>query len=131
MSLSLASYLGQQPLFKVLRGLRMHKEPIHLRGLVHRYALSPAGVTDILNRLNALGFIKESKRGNRRYFTLVLSPDDQRFLDQFITFNEKQLIAERVERLQRRAAEKFAWMDEAFVYFRQLRSARVDPTKAS
>ena len=131
MDLSLTAYLGQQPLFKILRGLRMHNGPIHLRGLAHRYELSPAGVSDILNRLATLGLLQESESGNRRYFTLNLSPDDQRFLDQYITFHEKQLITERTERFQRRATEKFAWMDEAFIYFRQLRAQRVNSIKAS
>lgn len=127
---SLATYLGQQPLFKVIRGLRMHKKPIHLRGLAHRYQLSPAGVADILNRLRALGLLKESSRGNRRCFSLRLSPDDQRFIDQFIALNEKQFIEQRVEQFQQRASEKFAWMDDAYVYFRQLRVARDNTTKA-
>jgi DNA-binding IclR family transcriptional regulator len=128
---SLASYLGQQPLFKVLRGLRMHKAPIHLRGLAHRYELSPAGVTDILNRLRALGVLQESKRGNRRYFSLTLSADDQQFIDQFIALNEQQLISQRVERLQQRASEKLTWMDDAFIYFRQVRGTRANPTTSS
>ena len=131
MNAPLASYLGQQPLLKVLRGLRMHKEPIHLRGLAHRYQLSPAGVTDILNRLRALGLLQETKRGNRRYFSLILSPDDQTFIDQFIALNEKQVISQRVGRLQCRASEKLIWMDEAFIYFRQLKAAHVNATKAS
>lgn len=131
MSLSLTTYLAQQPFFKVLRGLRMHKEPIHLRGLASRYQLSPAGVTDILQRLRTLGILQESALGNRRYFSLTLMPDDRQFLDQFIALNEKHMISLRVERLQRRAAEKLTWMDEAFVYFRQVRAARANTAKAS
>ena len=125
---SLITYLGSQPIFALLRGLALAPSPRHLRELARAYSLSPAGVTDILRRLKSLGVLKEARQGNKRFFSLALTLEEQRFLDGIFKGYEQQLIAERVARFSKEAPERLQWMDEAYQFFKEVKDERRDPT---
>ncbi len=128
---SIFDYLANQAFFKVLRGLYLHRGSMHLRGLVRRYTLSPAGVADILQRLRNLGLIHESTVGNKRMVTLNLSSEDRSFIEMFIALHEKRSITRNITLYQHRAAEKLAWMDAAYTDMQTLKEPYAHPIKAS
>lgn len=128
MAQSLITYLGAQPILKLLRGLALAPAPRHLRDLAKSYSLSPAGVSDILRRLKELGVLREERRGNKRFFWLAVTPQERGFLDGIFRAYEQQVILERATRLSKGAAERLQWMDEAYQFFDQVKKARRDPT---
>ena len=71
---SLIAYLGAQPTLMIIKGLLQSSRPRHIRDIASQYSLSPAGASDILRRLNELGILKETSSGNRRCFSIIVSP---------------------------------------------------------
>ena len=111
---------------RVVRGLLNSPQPRHLRALSSEYSLSPSGVSDILRRLGDAGLTRESRRGNRRYFALKIDPPEREALEAFLKAYENVLIAKRVPLFEKRAAEKLAWMDEAYKFYRGVKKKRYD-----
>jgi DNA-binding MarR family transcriptional regulator len=127
---SLIAHIFSEPIIRVVRGLALSPEPLHVREIATRYNLSPAGVSDILKRLKDLGAIKDQRIGNRRCIFLSLSAVDSDCLDQILRSYEENTIRQRAPRLSKRAADKLKWMDQTFILFSKKKDLR-DPTKAS
>jgi DNA-binding MarR family transcriptional regulator len=126
---SLVRLLSAQPFMQVVRGLLMSPAPRHLRDLAAQYGYSPAGVSDIVRRLKDAGVLTEKRTGNRLYLSLELSTEERESLMEFFTCADNSRLRERATRLGEHAADKLAWMDEAFQFHRSLkRQVSHDPT---
>lgn len=124
MQASLIEFLGSQPLMRVVRGLLLSPQPLHVRDLAARYSLSPSGVVDIARRLKDAGVLKETRRGNKRALSLELTSAERECLKSFFRIAEISLLEERAARFGLNAQDKLRWMDEAYTYFREVRRSR-------
>ena len=124
MELSLTEYLAGQPLMQVLLSLAASPKPRHLRDLAAGCALSLGGVSDILRRLTALGVLEVSRRGNRKCFSLKLGSEEQNLLEQMAELSRRTRMLKRAERFGRNAGAKLKWMDQSYLFFRQVKAGR-------
>lgn len=122
MAKSLISFLLDQPAFKVIRGLLTSPKPRHLRDLASQYELSPAGVSDIIRRLKEAGVLHEQRKGNRRYFRLVLNEQERAHFESLFSIYELNVVRERASRYSRGAADKLADMDEAYSFYKKIKA---------
>ncbi len=128
---SLIHWLSSQTAMQIVRGLLLSGKAIHLREISSRYSLSPAGASDILRRLIEAGVLKESRQGNRRYFSLNLPAQELEWLKDFFAIYERKLIRARSKHLSENAKNKFDWMDEAYRFYRNLGKLRNDTTRSA
>ncbi len=124
MSSRLLTLLGEQPLMRIVRGLLLNPEPLHIRELASRYALSPAGVSDIARRLKKAGVLKAVHIGNKRCLSLALSDDEKDCLRQFFKIASRSTLEKRASAFSKTAKEKLNWMDEAFEFYRTVKKNR-------
>lgn len=110
---------------RLLRGLIIGDGPRHLRELADTYALSPAGVSDIIRRLRQIGVLKEARVRNKRYFTLNLSSHEHECLKRFFADVDKSVLESRAKRFSRNAAQKLQWMDDAYKFYRNIKKSKV------
>ena len=73
----------------VLGGLLASSRPRHLRDLASQYSLSPAGVSDILKRLNSVGILKSVRQKNRKCYSLDLIEQERDCLKTFFSIYQK------------------------------------------
>lgn len=118
MTRSLISFLASQPTFKIIRGLMSSSKPRHLRELASQYDLSPAGVSDIIRRLQAAGVLSEERKGNRRYLTLQMSAKEQNCFNELFSIYELDLVRERAPKFGKGAAAKLEGMDEGYLFYK-------------
>ena len=117
----LVSYLAQDLTFKIVRGLLSGRAPRHLRDLARDYDASPAGVTDVINRLKDAGVVIETRQGNRRLISLKISEREHESLASLFAVYESQLVKTRARRINRhpdRIANKLRDMDEMYEFYR-------------
>ena len=122
MSSSLVSHIAQGLSLKVIRGLLTSSRPRHLRELARDYGASPAGLSDILDRLKNVGVLDETREGNRRLFSLRISEEDRECLMNLFKVYELQWVRERAARMNRRAEKMIAKlndMDEMYSIYRK------------
>lgn len=124
MSGSAIKYLGSQPIMTVLRGLMLSSRPRHIRDLASQYSFSPAGVSDIIRRLNETGVLTEVRQGNRRCFSLNLSALEAACLSDFFSIFQNALLKERSVRFSRNAADKLKWMNQAYEFYRDVKKLK-------
>lgn len=115
---SLATYLCSSPFLRVLRCLYYYKKPVHLRELVRSHGISPGGVSDILRRLGAMDLVTMTKEGNRKYYELNTSAEEDAILDALFKAYERSYVTNRKLQLERDAHEKLLWMDETYEFFK-------------
>jgi DNA-binding MarR family transcriptional regulator len=118
---SLISFLGDQPTFKVIRGLLTSNRARHLRDLATQYGLSPAGVSDILRRLTDAGVLLEERQENRRCFRLNISEEERACLTQFFSLYEITFVKERAPTYSKGASARLVSMDEAYSFYRKVK----------
>ncbi len=118
------NFLCSQPLMKVVKGLIYNSRPRHIRDLASSYSLSPAGVSDIIRRLNKEGLLTEMSKGNKRCFTLNLTPSEIKCLKNFYLIQEADFIKKRSARFNINAEEKLKWMDEAYEFYREFKKVK-------
>lgn len=123
----LISYLGSQPILRIVRGLMLSPEPLHIRELAKRYSMSPSGVSDIIRRLKVCSALKEVRKGNKRCFSLRISQADRAGLEALISALVAAKLEERAQGFSVYAADRLAWMDEAYRFYRSIKRARHDP----
>lgn len=118
-------YISDLPLMKVLRAFVVRPKPRHLRELATVCGLSPGGVSDILRRLSDLGVLEATKHGNRKCYSLNISPQELGCLRRLFALDQESRLKERAERFSQNAAEKLAWMDETWGFFREVKKERL------
>lgn len=131
MTQSIIKYIGSQPLMKVIRSLLLSSKPRHLRDLASSHNLSPAGVSDIIQRLDKLGVLSEVRKGNRRAFNLKLTEIERECLKKFFGVFQNCILEERAIMLSRNAAKKLKWMDEAHKFYRGVKGKQGGSTSSS
>jgi len=124
MASSLIKYLGDIPTFTVIRALLLSSKPRHIRDLARQYSISPAGVSDIIRRLQGLGILKESRVANRRCFSLEIPEEERRCLNEFFAMHQIACLRERALLLNKSALKKFCWIDEVRDSYRVIKRAR-------
>ena len=118
---SLISYLAEEPMLLIIRGLMTSPQPRHLRDLATQYKLSPAGVSDILRRLKETGFLKEEKQGNRRCISLQITDEERDCMMQFFSVHEMAVVHRRAASLGKNAATKLKGIDEMYSFHRKVK----------
>lgn len=121
---SVISYLVDQPFMTILRALLLSSRPRHLRELSAQFALSPSGVSDILRRMRTLGILREVRIKNRRCFSVELPKEEAEYLKAIFSYYQTQMLKQRSLRFRDQALKKFAWIDEAQQYTRQLKGKK-------
>lgn len=116
---SLVTFLGELPIFRVLRSLMVCTKPRHLREIARLSDLSPSGVLDILRRLKDLKVLAQSRSKNRICYQLNIKANENAWLTEFLTNYERALIASRATQFNRIARKRLKWMDEAHGFYRQ------------
>lgn len=122
MGTSLISHLAEGLTLQIVRGLLTSAEPRHLRDLARDYDASPAGVSDVVARLKKAGVLIETKRGNRRLFSLCVSDQERECLTSLFKVYESQRVRARAQRINKhpeRIAAKLLDMEEMFLFYRQ------------
>jgi len=122
MSSSLVSHIAQVLSLEVIRGLLTSSRPRHLRELARDYGASPAGLSDVLDRLNSVGVLDETREGNRRLFSLRISDEDRECLMNLFKVYELQRVRNRAQRVNRRSERMIAKlndMDEMYTFYRR------------
>ena len=122
MKASLISYIGNQPLMKIIHAFLRSPEPRYLRELCSACALSPGGVSDILRRLSLLGILNESKIGNRKCYKLMISSEERKSLELLFSLYEEDKLRENAKLYSNKAAEKLEWMDETYSFFQKVKA---------
>ncbi|NDC38394.1 MAG: hypothetical protein EBZ48_10125 [Proteobacteria bacterium] len=125
---ALIHHLCDQPTLQIIRRLLLSPEQPHLRDLAKNSSLSPAGVSDILRRLKALGVLTEKRIGNRRCLGLNISAEERDCLSALFREYERASLQRRAARFSQTAAEKLQWMDQTYTFYSRLKSAKHDPT---
>ena len=118
----LISHLAEGLQFQILRGLLTSARPRHLRELARDYGASPAGVTDVINRLKRANVLVEERLGNRRLFSLKLSEQDRECLGRFFRNYELQRVRQRAQRVNRNSEKiiaKLSDMDEMYSFYKR------------
>lgn len=116
MNAPLLSFLTDQPLLTVVRGLFYSAGPKHLREIASDAELSPAGVSDILRRLDAAGVLEVSQQANRKNFSLLVSTEEADILENFFKLQSRAFLKKRAEQFSKAAPAKMKWMEEAYDY---------------
>ena len=117
----LVSYLAEDLTFRVVRGLLSGGKPRHLRELARQYRASPAGISDVLQRLSEAGILVEIRRGNRRLLTLkVLDQERESLLGLFKVYESQRLLqrAHRTNKNSKRLRARLEGMDEMYRFYR-------------
>lgn len=122
MEAHLTEHISSMPIFKILRYLTLSNEPVHLRKLSKKLLLSPAGVSDILNRLKESGVLKIHAKGNKKIINLIISADEKKYLNLFFEISQANDIKKRAEKLDVNAMNKFNWMDETYKFYKSLKN---------
>jgi DNA-binding MarR family transcriptional regulator len=118
----LISHLAEALQFQILRGLLTSPQPRHLRELARDYKASPAGVSDVLDRLKKAGVLVEQKRGNRRLFSLRLGDQERECLHKLFREYELQRVRHRAQRINKhpeRTIARLQDMDEMYSFYRK------------
>lgn len=117
----LISHLAEGLQFQIVRGLLTSARPRHLRELARDYGASPAGVTDVINRLKRANVLVEERLGNRRLFRLKISEQDRECLGRFFKNYELQRVRQRAQRVNRNSEKiiaKLSDMDEMYSFYK-------------
>jgi DNA-binding Lrp family transcriptional regulator len=117
----LVYHLAEGLPFEIVRGLLTSSRPRHLRELARDYGASPAGVSDIVDRLKGAGVLAEHREGNRRLFSLRISDEDRECLTKLFKVYELQRVRHRAQRANRRSDKMIAKlqdMDEMYSFYR-------------
>jgi DNA-binding MarR family transcriptional regulator len=105
----------------ILRGLLLSSKPRHLRDLSAQYLISPAGVSDIIRRLSALGILRENRDKNKIGYTLICSDTEAQCLKNMFLIYQRTQLEQRSVRFSKNAIDKFKWIDESAEFYRQIR----------
>ena len=119
-------YLGNLPIFKVVRVLLHATREPHLRELAAACSLSPGGTVDVLRRLSERGVLRQGRVGNRTTYRLELSKREESVLSELFASYNLEFLESRIETFSRNAAEKLSWMDETYAFFKDVKQGRRD-----
>ena len=126
MRTAITEYLLDQPILKILKVFCLTQKPIHLRKLVTSCDLSPGGVSFILKRLMQLGVLRSYKSSNRVMYQLTLTETEQALLEKLFLSLDHEKLERRAQTFGKRAASRFAWMDESYSFFKQVKARSHD-----
>ena len=74
-----------------------------------------------MRRLKKLGVLQEKKFGNKRQFSLYITPQENECLRLLFQVSKKNDLEKRALRFSKHAAKKLAWMDEAYIFYSKLK----------
>ncbi len=121
----LISHLAEGLQLQILRGLLTSPRPRHLRELARDYNASPAGVSDVLDRLKKAAVLVEQRRGNRRLFSLRVGEQERECLHKLFREYELQRVRHRAKRLNKhpeKIAARLQDMDEMYAFYRKTKN---------
>ena len=103
---------------RLVSALYRFDAPLGLRELAELCSMSPAGMADLLRRLEERQVIKLERRGNRVLYSLCLSKEEEGFLRSFLAQHLSQRCQERAKLFSQRRDKAVAWIDESIIAWR-------------
>lgn len=116
---SLLLHLFDDLTLQIIRGLLVDPTPRHIRGLARDYGASPAGVSDIVRRLEAIGVVQKRTDQNRRQLSIAIEDQEKKVLLRLFAEYERQRVMRRAERMNRKAKllqQRLSDMDELYLF---------------
>lgn len=112
-------FLLEQSWMKVVRVLYSLRRPSSLREIVDVSQLSPAGVLDVLRRLEEIEVVKGKKKGNRILYSLKLNEAEKEFIGQIIEQQTCATLQQRAVLFSKRYRPALSWNDQTIKAIRQ------------
>lgn len=119
---SLLLYLFDDLTLQIIRGLLIDPTPRHIRGLARDYSASPAGVSDIVRRLKAIGVVQERTDKNRRQLSVTVEDREKRVFLKLFAEYERHRVVRRALLMNQQSnllQQKLHDMDELYRFHRR------------
>lgn len=112
LSFPLLNVLTNQGWMRVLESLRLVDKPCSLRELAALTDMSPAGMSDILARLESAQVVSKERIKNRHCYSLRLSAAELELLDHIIAMRIRRDLHLSAEELSSQCEKLLGWIDE-------------------